>query len=122
MHRVFWKQIFSVFEKICKFERYSRAWTIEDLRARFFMLLNVCSCARHVLCYFIYAKIALVYLYKESVQVIVVFINVQNLYLTLNTVLLSLRTYFYKILHDSILQFVNNLYNILKYFVDTPIY
>ena len=119
MHRVFWKQIFSVFEKICKFHR---AWKIENLRPRFFVHINACSCARRVLCYFIYIKIAYVYVYKESVHVIVVFINVHNLYLTQNIVLSSLLTYFDKILHDSIRQLVNNLYNILKYFVDTRIY
>ena len=92
------------------------------MHARFFVHVNVCSCAIRVLCCFIYAKIMYVYVCTESVHVIVVFINVRNLYFTLSMALLSLLTYFYKDLHDSTPQFVNNSHNVLKYFVDTQIY
>ena len=80
---------------------------------RFFTYVKVCLQTRSAPCYFVHAKIAYKHACTQSMYIIVVFINAHKLHFTLNIFLLSLFTYFYKILHNSFCQFVNNLYHVL---------
>ena len=70
-------------------------------------LKKVCLYAHCVWCYFLHDEIA--YVYICTVYIIVVFMNANNLHIILNTFVLSLFTYFYKMLHNSFCQFVSNL-------------
>ena len=46
---------------------YDRAWKIENLRARFFVYVKLCLRTRRVHYYFVYVKIAYVYVCRQSV-------------------------------------------------------
>ena len=91
------------------------------MHACFFVYLKVFLCTCCVCCYFMQAKIADVYVCMESVYAIVVFVNADNLHYNLNFFPSSIFSYFYMMLHNSFCQFLNNLYYVLKYFVDMQI-